>query len=246
MMDENRASSSEYDVSIKQRTCGTTDSISRQTSIPFPSGRRTSRMATSGSTSRISFSPSSAVPASPDHIHVPLALGSVRRPVRTSSWSSRTNTQSAYAQYATGAGTGLTDAGAPVGASPGLGDPAASILAGRAAVRPYRRSVRLRRLVQAILILMASCTGRWCSEGSSRRRATSSTDGTGRSVFDRTGGRSDTFVTVGLSDEEEQAIGPRPTGRGVLGTLISDEQAASAGQHADSPTTSGRPPSIPP
>ena len=30
------------------------------------------------------------------------------------------------------------------------------------------------------------------------------------------------FVTVGLSDAAEQAIGPRPTGRGVLGVLITD------------------------
>jgi two-component system, NarL family, sensor histidine kinase DevS len=30
------------------------------------------------------------------------------------------------------------------------------------------------------------------------------------------------FITVGLSAEEERAIGPRPTGRGVLGMLIAD------------------------
>ncbi len=30
------------------------------------------------------------------------------------------------------------------------------------------------------------------------------------------------FLTVGLSEPEEQAIGPRPTGRGVLGLLITD------------------------
>ena len=30
------------------------------------------------------------------------------------------------------------------------------------------------------------------------------------------------FLTVGLSDDEEAAIGPRPTGRGVLGLLITD------------------------
>jgi signal transduction histidine kinase len=30
------------------------------------------------------------------------------------------------------------------------------------------------------------------------------------------------FLTVGLSESEEQAIGPRPTGRGVLGLLITD------------------------
>ena len=30
------------------------------------------------------------------------------------------------------------------------------------------------------------------------------------------------FLTVGLSEQEERAIGPRPTGRGVLGRLITD------------------------
>ena len=30
------------------------------------------------------------------------------------------------------------------------------------------------------------------------------------------------FLTVGLSEAEERAIGPRPTGRGVLGLLITD------------------------
>jgi signal transduction histidine kinase len=32
------------------------------------------------------------------------------------------------------------------------------------------------------------------------------------------------FLTVGLSQEEEQRIGPRPTGRGVLGLLITDPE----------------------
>jgi signal transduction histidine kinase len=33
------------------------------------------------------------------------------------------------------------------------------------------------------------------------------------------------FLTVGLSEEEEHRIGPRPTGRGVLGLLITDPEA---------------------
>jgi len=32
------------------------------------------------------------------------------------------------------------------------------------------------------------------------------------------------FLTVGLSDEQERTIGPRPTGRGVLGRLITEPQ----------------------
>ncbi len=45
------------------------------------------------------------------------------------------------------------------------------------------------------------------------------------------------FITVGLSDAEEEAIGARPTGRGVLGVLISDATSLrleDLGTHADS------------
>jgi hypothetical protein len=37
------------------------------------------------------------------------------------------------------------------------------------------------------------------------------------------------FLTVGLSDAEEKAIGARPTGRGVLGLLISRTRDSTAG-----------------
>jgi len=45
------------------------------------------------------------------------------------------------------------------------------------------------------------------------------------------------FLTVGLSAEEEKVIGPRPTGRGVLGLLITDPETvrlADLGSHPDS------------
>ena len=45
------------------------------------------------------------------------------------------------------------------------------------------------------------------------------------------------FVTVGLSEEEEDQIGPRPTGRGVLGLLIADPRPLrihEIGRHPDS------------
>jgi signal transduction histidine kinase len=45
------------------------------------------------------------------------------------------------------------------------------------------------------------------------------------------------FLTVGLSEEEELLIGPRPTGRGVLGLLITDPaplRLAHLGGHPDS------------
>ena len=48
MMALNSASSSANDVSIRQAISGCFERISRHTSTPSPSGRRTSRMATSG------------------------------------------------------------------------------------------------------------------------------------------------------------------------------------------------------
>ena len=45
------------------------------------------------------------------------------------------------------------------------------------------------------------------------------------------------FITVGLSEEQEATIGPRPTGRGVLGLLIADPKPLripEIGNHADS------------
>ena len=56
----------------------------------------------------------------------------------------------------------------------------------------------------------------------------------------------DQFLTVGLTDEEEQRIGPRPTGRGVLGVLITDpEPLRLADLHAH-PDSYGFPPHHPP
>jgi signal transduction histidine kinase len=54
------------------------------------------------------------------------------------------------------------------------------------------------------------------------------------------------FITVGLKPDEEERIGPRPTGRGVLGLLITDPRPlrlANIGSHSDS---FGFPPNHPP
>jgi signal transduction histidine kinase len=51
----------------------------------------------------------------------------------------------------------------------------------------------------------------------------------------------DQFLTVGLDSEEEHAIGPRPTGRGVLGTLIADDKPLRLGNLSDSPDSFGTP-----
>jgi transcriptional regulator with GAF, ATPase, and Fis domain len=56
----------------------------------------------------------------------------------------------------------------------------------------------------------------------------------------------DQFLTVGLSDEEEQQIGPRPTGRGVLGLLITDPEALRLTDLHSHPDSYGFPPHHPP
>ena len=113
-------------------------------------------MATSGSSSRISSRPCSAVPASPTTSMSSSASSRVRRPVRTSSWSSRTNTRIAIVPILPRPRPGSTNA-----------------VDQRASVAPWARVARLypgrpcspstgsrippklRRLVQAILILDA-------------------------------------------------------------------------------------------
>lgn len=54
------------------------------------------------------------------------------------------------------------------------------------------------------------------------------------------------FVTVGLTEEEEQAIGPRPTGRGVLGVLITEPRPLRLEHIGDHPDSYGFPPRHPP
>jgi signal transduction histidine kinase len=54
------------------------------------------------------------------------------------------------------------------------------------------------------------------------------------------------FVTVGLSAEEEERIGPRPTGKGVLGLLIHEPVALRLGDIRAHPDSSGFPPNHPP
>ncbi len=54
------------------------------------------------------------------------------------------------------------------------------------------------------------------------------------------------FLTVGLSESEEQAIGPRPTGRGVLGLLITDPSPLRLRELATHTYSYGFPPNHPP
>ena len=54
------------------------------------------------------------------------------------------------------------------------------------------------------------------------------------------------FVTVGLSAEEETAIGPRPHGAGILGLLLRRSEPLRMDILADHPNTHGFPPNHPP
>jgi signal transduction histidine kinase len=54
------------------------------------------------------------------------------------------------------------------------------------------------------------------------------------------------FVTVGVSPAEEQLIGPRPTGRGVLGVLINDPRPLRMTDIRSHPESYGFPPGHPP
>lgn len=65
-------------------------------------------------------------------------------------------------------------------------------------------------------------------------------------VLDETGTALAEFVTVGLSEEQERAIGDRPTGRGVLGLLIAEPRALRLSDLSEHPRRSGFPPNHPP
>jgi signal transduction histidine kinase len=54
------------------------------------------------------------------------------------------------------------------------------------------------------------------------------------------------FLTVGLGEDEERAIGARPTGRGVLGLLITDPRPLRLANLANDPHGFGFPPQHPP
>jgi len=101
---------------------------------------------------------------------------------------------------------------------------------------------RLRRLVQAILILDAELhlpvvLRRIIEEACDLVDAQFGALG----VLSADGQTLDQFLTVGLDREQEQSIGPRPTGRGVLGTLIADDKPLRLANLTDSPDSFGTP-----
>jgi signal transduction histidine kinase len=106
---------------------------------------------------------------------------------------------------------------------------------------PYKRvddPAKLRRLMDAVLmieadielpVLLRHIVEEACSLVDARYGALG--------VLNEARTRLDQFLTVGLSEDEEKAIGPRPTGRGVLGLLITEPAAlrlSDLGTHPDS------------
>ena len=102
--------------------------------------------------------------------------------------------------------------------------------------------VKLRRLVQATLmmegelslpIVLRHLVSEACSLVDARYGALG--------VLSENGTTLDQFLTVGLEPDEEFAIGPRPRGRGVLGTLIIEAKPLRLANLSHSPDSFGFP-----
>src|SRR5947209_6707457 len=93
MMAANSASSSSYEVRISPLIDESTARMSRHTSMPLPSGRRASRIATSGRSAGARWAASTAEPDSPTTSMSPSAWSRSARPRRTTSWSSSRKTR---------------------------------------------------------------------------------------------------------------------------------------------------------
>ena len=116
-------------------------------------------------------------------------------------------------------------------------------------MQPFDRiddPAKLRRLVQAILIFDAELNlpvvlRRIIEEARELVDAQYGALG----VLTEDGRALDQFLTVGLSHEEERTIGARPTGRGVLGTLIGEDKPVRLANLAQSSESFGFPPHHP-
>jgi len=65
-------------------------------------------------------------------------------------------------------------------------------------------------------------------------------------VLNEQGTALEEFITVGLSDTQEEAVGPRPTGQGILGLLIVDPEPLRLSNLGDHPESFGVPANHPP
>jgi signal transduction histidine kinase len=115
---------------------------------------------------------------------------------------------------------------------------------------PYRKvndPAKLRRLMDAVLmieadvelpILLRHLVEEACSLVDARYGALG--------VLNEPRTALEQFLTVGLSDTQERAIGPRPTGRGVLGVLITDPAPLRIADLSADPDRYGFPANHPP
>lgn len=115
---------------------------------------------------------------------------------------------------------------------------------------PYRQiedPAKLRRLLEAVLLLESDLTlpdilrhliEEACAITGARYGALGVLDDARSSLQE--------FITVGLTQEEERAIGPRPTGHGVLGLLIAEPRPLRLAVLSQHPKSSGFPPNHPP
>ncbi len=115
---------------------------------------------------------------------------------------------------------------------------------------PYRSiedPVTLRRVLEATLLLeadldLATLLRHIVVEAQSMTNARYGALG----VVSEDGESLSQFLTVGLTPEEEERIGPRPTGQGVLGLLITDPRPMRTAQLQSHPASFGFPPNHPP
>ena len=115
---------------------------------------------------------------------------------------------------------------------------------------PYRSiddPVKLRRVLEAALLLEADLdlptllrhiVDEACSMANARYGALGVLNDEGNALSE--------FITVGLEPDEEKRIGDRPTGRGVLGLLISDPKPKRLALLSSDPTSYGFPANHPP
>ncbi len=115
---------------------------------------------------------------------------------------------------------------------------------------PYRSiedPAKLRRLLEATLLLEAdldlpTLLGHIIGEARSMTNARYGALG----VLNEEGTALSEFVTVGMETDEEVGIGARPTGRGVLGQLITDPRPMRSARLQDLESSFGFPPGHPP
>jgi two-component system, NarL family, sensor histidine kinase DevS len=106
---------------------------------------------------------------------------------------------------------------------------------------------RLQRVLQAVLLIEADLTlpellRHVIEEARSMTGARYGAVG----VLNEDGTALSKFITVGLTPEEEERIGPRPTGKGLLGELIADPHPLRIATLRSHPESSGFPPNHPP